>query len=172
MSGPRDDSVEYDSSSIRQGVLVVPGGQSSPLLDMAVTTLDDVAVLIVSSIQPDRTSTAGATTLPMSLLIIRFRDDGLDPTSAQVLADRARRVRLVRTHRDRAGPGTPDFPEHPQMLHQRQEHRRITRLPWAQQHDQGQTVAVDELVDLRGQAAAGATDAVIRRLDAQILVTR
>lgn len=172
MSGPRDDSVENDSSSIRQGVLVVAGGESSPLLDVAVATLDDVAVLIVSSIQLDRTSTAGSATLPVSFLIARFRDDGLDSASAQVLADRAGRVRLVRTHRDRTGPWTSDIPGHPQVLHQRQEHRRVTRLPWAQQRDQGQTVAVDELVDLRGQAAAGATDAVIRRLDARILVTR
>lgn len=41
-----------------------------------------------------------------------------------------------------------------------------------QQRDQREAVAIDELVDLRRQAAAGAADRVITRLDARIRVIR
>ncbi len=46
------------------------------------------------------------------------------------------------------------------------------RLSGRDQGDQGQPVAVDELVDLRGQAAAGAAASVIRRLESRIRVIR
>ena len=53
-----------------------------------------------------------------------------------------------------------------------QEHRRVPGLACCQQRDQREPVAVDELVDLRRQAASGAADRVIRRLDARIRVIR
>ena len=45
-------------------------------------------------------------------------------------------------------------------------------LPRGQQRDHRQAVAVDELVDLRREAAAGAGDRVIRRLVGRIRVVR
>ena len=59
-----------------------------------------------------------------------------------------------------------------QLCHQRQEHRRVARLSRGDQRDQRAPLAVDELVDLRRQAASGAADRVIRRLDARIRVIR
>jgi hypothetical protein len=41
------------------------------------------------------------------------------------------------------------------------------RLPRSNEYDQGSAAAVDELVDLRRQTAAGAADTVIDRLVVQ-----
>jgi len=43
-------------------------------------------------------------------------------------------------------------------------------LPRPDEHDQGPAVAIDEVVDLCRESAAGAADRVIRGLGAQILV--
>jgi hypothetical protein len=45
-------------------------------------------------------------------------------------------------------------------------------LARAYQHHQRSSAAVDEVMDLAGQAAAGAANAVVRRLDRQIRVIR
>jgi hypothetical protein len=50
--------------------------------------------------------------------------------------------------------------------------RRVTGLPGRDQRHQRKPVAVDELVDLRRQAAWGPADAVIRRLGFRIRVIR
>ncbi len=52
------------------------------------------------------------------------------------------------------------------------EGRGIAGLAGRDEHDQGKTVAVDEVMDLRRQAAAGAADRVVRRLDPWIRVIR
>lgn len=72
----------------------------------------------------------------------------------------------------RVGAGAADGTSDTQVPHQRQEHRRVAGLPHCQQRDQREAVAIDELVDLRRQAAAGAADRVITRLDARIRVIR
>ena len=52
------------------------------------------------------------------------------------------------------------------------EHRGVVGLAGADQHHQRSSRAVDEVVDLAGQPAAGTANAVVRRLDAQIRVIR
>lgn len=58
------------------------------------------------------------------------------------------------------------------MVQQMLEHRVVTGLAGADEDHQGQTGAVDELVDLGAQTAAGTANAVVRRLDAGIVVIR
>ena len=48
----------------------------------------------------------------------------------------------------------------------------VVGLAGRHQHHQWSSEAIDEVVDLAGQPAAGAANAVVRRLDARILVIR
>lgn len=50
--------------------------------------------------------------------------------------------------------------------------RGVIGLPGGDHDHQRATDAVDKVVDLAGQTAAGTADAVVRRLDAQIAVIR
>lgn len=58
------------------------------------------------------------------------------------------------------------------MVHQVNEYRGVTGLAGTDEYDQRAAMAVNELVDLRADPAAGAAQGVIERLDAQILVLR
>ena len=58
------------------------------------------------------------------------------------------------------------------MVEQMLEDGIVAGLAGADEDDQGQSSTVDELVDLGAQPAAGAANAVVRRLDAEILVIR
>jgi hypothetical protein len=59
-----------------------------------------------------------------------------------------------------------------QLGQQMLEYGVVAGLAGAHKDHQGQPGAVDELVDLGAQSAAGAANAVVRRLDARILVIR
>ncbi|MDQ1122148.1 hypothetical protein QE412_000721 [Microbacterium trichothecenolyticum] len=48
---PGDDGIEDHRSAVDHGVLVVAGGQPSPLLDVAVAAPDDVPMLVVQYVQ-------------------------------------------------------------------------------------------------------------------------
>jgi len=52
------------------------------------------------------------------------------------------------------------------------EDRSVVGLPGGDQHDQGPSRTIDEMVNLAGQTAAGAAYRVVRRLDAWIRVIR
>ena len=58
MPGPGDDGVEDHCGAIDDRMLVVVGGESTPLLEVAVVALDDVAALVVGGIEPDGSSAA------------------------------------------------------------------------------------------------------------------
>ncbi len=58
------------------------------------------------------------------------------------------------------------------MVQQMLEYRVVTRLASTDQDHQRQTGAVDEVVDLGAQTAAGTSNAVVRRLDEEIVVIR
>lgn len=51
-------------------------------------------------------------------------------------------------------------------------HRAIVGLPSPDEHHQRPSVAVDKVMNLAGQPAAGTPNAMVRRLDQQILVIR
>jgi hypothetical protein len=52
------------------------------------------------------------------------------------------------------------------------EHRTVMFLASTDEHHQGSSAAVDEVMSLAGQPAAGAANAVVRRLARQIRVIR
>lgn len=143
------------------------------MLEDVESALDDVAALVGLGVVGDRATTLGAAALAVGDLIIAFGDDGLDAAPAQQLAVGPGRVSLV-TQRP-VGPGAwpaPTQARYPQGVHHVLEHRGVPALPGPEQHHQRPHVPVAQVVDLRRQAAAGAADGVIRRLDAQIRVIR
>lgn len=74
-------------------------------------------------------------------------------------------VRLVAEHRIRCGPWPSGAtPLDTQVREQDREHRGVVRVAGADEDDQGPATTVDQLVDLRGQPAAGAADAVVNWL--------
>src|SRR5699024_11119220 len=115
-----------------------------------------VAVAAVGGVESDGPAASGSAALAVSLLVVGFGDHGLDTAVAKVSADRAGRVRLIAADRVRSGPRPADVTPHLQLCHQRQEHGWVACLAGRDEGDQGEPVAVDELVDLRGQAAPGA----------------
>lgn len=82
MPGPGDDGVEDHGRAVDDRELVVAGGESAPLLDVAVATLDDVAVAVVGGIEPDGSAAACPATLAVPLLVGRLGDHGVDPAGA------------------------------------------------------------------------------------------
>lgn len=154
-------------SSVDDAEFVITSGQSSPLLQTGVSTLDHVAALVLDGVELRWPAALGPTPEPMSLLIRWFGNDCLDPPPPQERTVRFRRVRLVAKDRVRAGAST-DF----QVLHQRSKHRAVAVLASRADRHQRQSATVDELMSLCRQAPAGPTQGVVRRLGQQILVIR
>jgi len=50
-------------------VLVVAGGQATPVLELVESSLHDVAVLVVLGVEADRAATLGASVLAVGLLV-------------------------------------------------------------------------------------------------------
>src|SRR5690606_3862825 len=97
---------------------------------------------------------AGAASLAVPLLVGGLGDDRDDVAIAQVLPDSARRVGLVAADAvgsgaGSAGPAAGDA----EVAHQDREHRCVTGLPGADEHDQRTALAIDEVMDLRRQSA-------------------
>jgi hypothetical protein len=63
-------------------VLVVSGRDSSPVLEVVERPLDDVAILVVVSVEADGPAAARAALLAVPDLITGFGDDGGDPASS------------------------------------------------------------------------------------------
>lgn len=55
-------------------------------------------------------------------------------------------------------------PGHPQVVQQDREHRSVTGLACAHEHDQGQPAPIDQVVNFAAQAAAGSPDRMITGL--------
>lgn len=170
--GPRDNCVEDEGCAEHDGEFVEPCGQATPLFDVREPALDDIAALVAGRVERGRAAAAGPAALSMLLLIARLWDHGADAAGAQILADRARRVRLIGPDRVRSGAGLPDRPGHAQPPEQRQQGRRITGLPGGEGDHQRQAMTVDELVNLRRQTAPRAAQGVIRRFGKWIRVIR
>ena len=106
-------------------------------------------------------------------LIRWLRDHRDDPAAAQLGADGATGVGLVAAYPIGAGAGrTAAEAGHAKVGQQVLEDRRVVGLTRRDQHHKRASPPVDEVMDLAGQPAAGAADAVIRRLDARIGVIR
>ena len=96
-----------------------------------------------------------------------------DTPAAQVHPDGAAGIGLVAAYPLRSCPclSAAEW-RHAQMGQQILEDRRVVGLARRDQHHQGAAGAVDEVVDLAGQPAAGTANSVVKRLDGQILVIR
>lgn len=90
----------------------------------------------------------------MPLLVSRFGNHGLDPASTQVRSNRARRVGLVAPDSIRACAWPTYRALNAEHLQHWQQHWRIPSLAGRDHGDQRETVAVDELMDLRREAPA------------------
>ena len=173
MEQPEGDCPEHCCTAVDDGEFVVAGGQAAPLLDYVEVSFDDVAALVILGVEGRRPATACTATLRVSDLVGRFGNDCADAASAQPSACCSAGVGLVGA--DAIGAST--WPAtaaavHFQVREQMLERRSVVGLASADEHHQGPSAAVDEMVNLAGQPAAGATNAVVKRLARQILVIR
>jgi hypothetical protein len=134
---------------------------------------DDVAVLVAVGVVGDRAPAARAAAFSVALLVLGFWDDRHDAAAAQLGAYRSRGVRLVGQHRLGSGPRpAATGPWHPDGVQQRQAHRRVSASTSTDEQGDGSSFAVDGVVDLGAQPAAGPPDRVVSRLGEQIPVIR
>jgi hypothetical protein len=77
------------------GELVVAGGDPSPLFEFVVAPLDHIAPPVQVGVEGGWSPAAGALLGTSGLLVLFFRDDGLDLAFAQVGAVGTRAVGLV-----------------------------------------------------------------------------
>jgi hypothetical protein len=98
---------------------------------------DDVAAVAGGRVERGRPATAGASSLPMALLVGGLGDARDDPAAAQVAPDRTGGAGVVATDRVGAGPWATGLPTDAQVCHQGFEHRGVASLTGGQQHDQG-----------------------------------
>src|SRR5699024_365778 len=133
--------------------------------------LEDVVAAVGLVVEVGRSAYPGPAIGTVRPLVAGFADHGLDAATPQGLAGGAGGVGLVAAQhvRSRAWPARP-WPGDGQPVQQRAEHWGVPALAGPAQEHQGQAVAVDELMDLGREPAAGATEGAVRRLLAQILV--
>lgn len=109
----------------------------------------------------------------MGDLVVAFGDRRRDPAGTQPCTVRFRRVPLIGQHT--VGPGSRSalpFAGHANVVEDRGHHRRVVDVPAGESPAQRSPLTVDDEVDLAGQAAPGASDRVVGRLGARILVIR
>lgn len=129
-------------------MFVVAGGDAAPLLQARESSFDDVAVSIVVMVVTNGATAAGASAQAVSDLVCGLRNDGLDAAVAQVLTDRSGRVGLVASDAIGSGSRATDCSRNAKLLQQRDQHRRVPGLAGSHGDHQGQSVAVDEVVEL------------------------
>ena len=126
---PDLDRGDVDGAAEDELALVGAHGHRTEALELVVGAFDGVANLVGLGVERERPPTAGALRGTGLELVALLRDRRLDPASAQVRADLAVRVRLVRQQPVRAGPGpTTPGPADPQLTHQRLERHRVMAL--------------------------------------------
>src|SRR5690606_21078790 len=157
---------------------VIPGGQCAPLLEQGEGAFDDVALLVQVGVEVGWPPATGAASFAVGLLVGRLGDHRADAALAQHGAVGARGVGLVTQHC--IGAGTGPAAGGARDLDRAQHHFQrapVVALARGDQYRQGPSAPVDGILDLAGQPAAGAPDALIGRLavdtaEAQIRVIR
>ena len=117
----------------------------------------------------------GALLLPGGDLVLLLGDHCLNVVISKVFTVHARRVAPVRHDRVGCGAGPAGGPGDVDVLQGVLHHRAVVALASSDDHGQGTPVAVHDLVDLRGQPPARASNAVTCRLilaQRRILVVR
>ncbi len=147
---------------VRESEFVGPHGQAAPLLKSIDASLDDIALLVRLSIKGGRAASGTTSPEAVSNLVGRLRDNRSDSASAQIPADGAGGVRAVGEDHLRSGSGSPrPGSRDPNPGHDRCEGRRVSRLTCGDMQGERPCLAVTGQMDLRAQAAAGASERVI-----------
>lgn len=148
---------EYPSNSSRlnQGYNKAPRGAHAPL--------DGVALPVCLPVEGRWPAALAAPSQPVSALVSGDGDHCPDAALAQVLADRAGRVRLVRQDHVRSGAWPSSVAGNPQAGHDIGEGRCVADLACGQDERQRLAAVVGSKVDLCGQSAPGPADGMVIR---------
>jgi hypothetical protein len=85
-AGGDEGGCQDDAAAVGQGVLVVAGGDSAPLLEAVVAAFDGVAVLVDLGVEGRWPATGAAFGLAACDLVAAFGDGVPDPPGPQQLA--------------------------------------------------------------------------------------
>lgn len=147
---------------VGKGELVRSHGQTAPLLEPVNASLDRVALLVRFGIEGRRSAAGTASPQTVADLVRRLGDDSADTALAEVISDRAGRVRAVRKDGIRPGPGPPgSAARNTDGGHDGLEGRGVACLPCGDAEGQGPCMAVAGEVNLCAQAATGAAERVV-----------
>ncbi len=139
------------------------------MLDDAEVSFNHVTTRVVLGVEGRRPPAMRSAPFAVSDLVGGLRDHRADAATTQLRACRTTRIGLIAPDTVGAGPrSAPHFEVGEQML----ELGAVMGLSGRDQDYQWAPGAVDEVVDFAGPSAARAANAVVRRLDAQILVIR
>lgn len=149
---------------IGEGELVGSHGQTAPLLEPIDTPFDGVALLVCLSVEAGRATTGATSSQAVSDLVGGLWHDGMDPTPAEMPADRRGRVGAVRKgclwpSTWSSGSGS----RHPEPGHDCLEGWRVTGLTCGDVECQRASLAVADQMDLSAQTTAGASECVVVR---------
>ena len=140
---------------------------------MAEASFDDVAALVALGVELWWSATAVSAVLPVPGLITGLSDGGSDPTLSEVGPYCSGGVGLIAEKLIRSCSWSAcSEARNVDLLDEGNQCWGVIGLPRRDDRGQRQAVTIDELVDLRGQAAAGASYCVIRRLDPRFRVIR
>jgi hypothetical protein len=152
---------------------VVAGCQAAPLLDVIEVSFNDVSSFVILGVEGRGPASSSTAALAVGDLVGGFGNDRDNPALPQPCSRCSAGVGLIAADagRTRAWPATAatvDFQVRKQML----QHGAVVGLAGAHEHYQRSSSSVDEVMNLAGQPAAGAANAVVRRLARQIRVIR
>jgi hypothetical protein len=146
--------------------LVVPRGHGTVPFETIDAALDRVPSLVVLRVELRRTAAAGAAFPSVAGLVGLVRDGAANATSAQLGAVLPGGVRLISAHPPRPGARSAGpQPGHPDAAQDNLELRGVPALPGGDHDGHGLLPLLDGEVQLGGQAAARAPEAVVVGLD-------
>ncbi len=164
---------ELDGSFVADGKSVVPRGDATGLLEQGESALDFVPSFVHFAVERRRTAAGRTTPEAVSCLVTLLRDGVRNLTFAQVGADGAGGVSAVGKHVVGPGPWAPTAdPGDADSVHHLLEGGCVASL--SDSYDSGEDMegCVDGEVNLGGQPAARASEAVVVRLGRQAVLAR
>lgn len=161
--GPDVDCCEVECSLVDGGGLVVSSGEAAPLFELVDASFDGVPLLVGGLAECWWPATSAAEALRIGDLVCGLWDDCTDPPLAQVFADRAGGIRLVR--KDHRGPRSRSTARAGDTYPCHDLGKRGCIPSLARGEDEGErpAVAVSGKVDLCGQSATGTAEGMVRR---------
>ncbi len=148
---------------VSKGELIGSCGQAAPLLESVDAALDGVALLVSLAVEARWAAASAASPLAVAHLVGRLRDDRADSPTPQVDTDGAGRVGVVGQHSEGPGsrPARAPARDASDPGHHGLESGCVTGLACGDAEGERSCPAVRGQVDLRAQAAAGASECVV-----------